>query len=100
MFIFCLTIRAFNIDYIINKIVKLIKAINILDLKVYHTEQNPEKLGPTNQLIRILIDSSAYPKMTFSCVSCKDLILELRNKNNLQFKKTLPVTTIKIKYVY
>ena len=67
-------------DQILLNIEKVINAGNILNVPLFFTEQNPEKLGPTVDLIRPKQKQNTYSKMNFSCASCKQLMETLVEK--------------------
>ncbi len=70
-----------NNQNIIFEIKKLIDACKTLNIKTYHTEQNPEKLGSTIEEIRVNLDNDSYSKMAFSANECNDLKEDFNNNN-------------------
>tara|TARA_Y100001968_G_scaffold323881_1_gene362273 strand:- start:163 stop:771 length:609 start_codon:yes stop_codon:yes gene_type:complete len=67
-----------NKEKIISNTIKLIDAANTLNTPIFHTEQNPIKLGGTIQKIRELLSLNSFSKMSFSCMGCKDLTKKLK----------------------
>ena len=70
-------------DMILFNIKRLIEASDILNIVKFITEQNPDKLGNTHDLIRDSKQPIAYSKMSFSCVGCDPLMSSLR-KNKIR----------------
>ncbi|KGG12595.1 MULTISPECIES: isochorismatase family protein [Prochlorococcus] len=68
-----------NKELIMWNINRLIDACKIFNMKIYVTEQNPEKLGKTIEQINKCLDFQAYKKMSFSSFHCKDLSRELKS---------------------
>ncbi len=68
-----------NKDYLF-KIKKIVDAAEILEIDIYITEQNPLKLGKTEPYILPSKDCNKFSKLTFSCISCKELIKRLNKK--------------------
>ena len=68
-------------EIILYNIKKLIEAVNILKVEKFFSEQNPEKLGPTSNLIGCGQEIHAHTKMSFSCISCTELITTLKERN-------------------
>lgn len=58
-----------NQDRILNNIYALIKAAQILDIPIIHTEQVPEKIGSTIESVAYLLKDHPRPitKKSFSC---------------------------------
>ncbi len=64
----------------LSNIQKVVDASNIFNIKVFATEQNPEKLGSSEGLIAINTLENKYSKMDFSCIGCDKLMKELKSK--------------------
>ncbi len=58
---------------------RLIDAAKILDIPILFTEQNPNKLGSTNNSLISLSDRMPIPKMSFSCLMSEAFTTELGN---------------------
>ncbi|MCR4337464.1 MAG: isochorismatase family protein, partial [Candidatus Omnitrophica bacterium] len=64
---------------------KLIKACQILQIPIIHTEQLPEKIGSTIEPFASLLKGSQYfLKSTFSCCGADDFLKFLRNQKRSQ----------------
>ncbi len=59
---------------------RIVEAANLFNVSILATEQNPNKLGHTIESIRRILKINAYPKMSFSCMSCSLLIDEISIK--------------------
>ena len=68
-----------NNSTIIFEIERLIDTFNILGLKIFFTEQNPEKLGKTIKSLSSKQHYNSFPKMSFSCQKCPELMNEFIN---------------------
>jgi nicotinamidase-related amidase len=76
-------------DLVVDSIVKLIKACQILNVPIFITEQYPKGLGPTEpKILEALGGSTPIQKMTFSCCGVKDLLFQLQEKNIRQVMVT------------
>ena len=53
---------------------RLIDAANVLCIEITTTEQYPQRLGHTIELIEKRIVHKPYPKMSFSCVGCAEIL--------------------------
>ena len=53
---------------------RLIDAANVLCIEIATTEQYPQRLGRTIELIEKRIVHKPYPKMSFSCVGCAEIL--------------------------
>jgi nicotinamidase-related amidase len=64
---------------VLKSIQKLIKALKILHVPIYYSEQYPQGLGPTIPSIKILLDSKVEPfqKTEFSCASDQNTAAKL-----------------------
>tara|TARA_Y100001968_G_C19335132_1_gene706433 strand:+ start:329 stop:904 length:576 start_codon:yes stop_codon:yes gene_type:complete len=59
---------------------RLIEAANLLGITVIYTEQNPNKLGLTLEVLRNKCNSSFFSKMTFSCLGNLEIEEKLENQ--------------------
>ncbi len=60
---------------------KIIKAFDLLNLKIIYTEQNPHKLGKTLREIRVDEDNiNLHEKMSFSAGKCNGVIDSLKKE--------------------
>ena len=57
---------------------RLIDAANVLSIEMEATEQYPQRLGHTIELIAKRIVHKPYPKMSFSCVRCAEILQQFR----------------------
>ncbi|HVL38042.1 MAG TPA: isochorismatase family protein [Fimbriimonadaceae bacterium] len=48
----------------------LVRVAGLLDVPVFTTEQNPERMGGTHPDLALHLPAEPIPKMTFSCVGC------------------------------
>ena len=58
---------------------RLIDAANVLCIEIVSTEQYPQRLGHTIELIAKRIVHKPYPKMSFSCVGCAEILQQFRD---------------------
>ena len=72
-----------NHDSLLNNVIKLIKASEILDIGKIYTEQNPHKLGPTINILKSSKNSQTYHKMSFSCCECIEVKKALADKGKI-----------------
>ncbi|MFQ6112988.1 MAG: hydrolase [bacterium] len=71
-------------DMVVDSIVKLIKACQILNVPIFITEQYPKGLGPTEtRILEALQGEAPIQKMTFSCCANEQLVKQLK-ANNIQ----------------
>ncbi|MCH7905752.1 MAG: isochorismatase family protein [Armatimonadetes bacterium] len=54
-------------DKIVERVKFIIETARLLEVPVIATEQNPDRMGKTDESIAALIDKQALGKMTFSC---------------------------------
>ena len=75
-------IRVINeYELVIENTIKLIKGFKALGVPIYHTEQYPKGLGPTEQSIQNeLDDNDAIQKLSFSCSGAGELFDDLKKK--------------------
>ena len=64
---------------IIWNIRRLIDAANVLCIEITTTEQYPQRLGHTIELIAKKIVHKPYPKISFSCVRCAEILQQFRD---------------------
>lgn len=57
---------------------RLIDAANVLCIEIATTEQYPQRLGHTIELISERLVHKPYPKMSFSCVGCAEILQQFR----------------------
>ena len=57
---------------------RLIDAANVLSIEMAATEQYPQRLGHTIELVKERIVQKPYPKMSFSCVRCAEVLQQFR----------------------
>ncbi len=69
-------------DYIVWNIQKLINAANILNIRIYITEQSPAKLGDTITSIKDIFNGKTESKVEFSCVNCQ-IIKEILKEDSI-----------------
>ncbi len=60
---------------------KITDAAKIFDLSIFVTEQNPLKLGKTEETLIGNYTHHKYSKMSFSCIECINLTKELHKRN-------------------
>lgn len=63
---------------LIENITKLVKGAKALDLPILWLEQNPERLGPTAEPIREVIESTHLPITKYTFDGCKEATLRSR----------------------
>ena len=62
-------------NLVVDSILKLIKACQILNVAIFITEQYPKGLGPTEpKILQALQGQSPLQKMTFSCCGSQELL--------------------------
>jgi nicotinamidase-related amidase len=67
-------------DTVVESIVKLIKACQILNVPIFITEQYPKGLGPTEtKILQALDGNRPIQKMTFSCCGADHLLKQLKD---------------------
>ncbi|MCP5061543.1 MAG: hydrolase [Ignavibacteriae bacterium] len=64
----------------LQNVMKLIMGINILQVPIYFTEQNPKGLGNTVKEIKDELTGEAIQKMSFSCIGADNLFEQLKKK--------------------
>ncbi len=64
-------------DKIICNAIRLIDSANILNIPIISTEQSPQKLGPTINIIKDKIRHQSIEKSDFSCTQCNELMRRL-----------------------
>ncbi|WP_052039551.1 MULTISPECIES: isochorismatase family protein [unclassified Prochlorococcus] len=57
---------------------RLIDAANVLCIEIATTEQYPQRLGHTIELIATRTVNNPFPKLSFSCVGCVELLQQFR----------------------
>ena len=68
-------------DLVVDNILKLIKACQILNVPIFITEQYPKGLGPTEpQILQALQGQSPLQKMTFSCCGSQELLEQIKSQ--------------------
>ncbi|WP_052043912.1 MULTISPECIES: isochorismatase family protein [unclassified Prochlorococcus] len=67
-----------NKDKVLFNINRLIDIFKIIDLEIFITEQNPDKLGKTVSEVLGVDKFRKYSKMGFSCTQSDELIRELK----------------------
>ena len=60
---------------------RLIDAANILCIEIATTEQYPQRLGHTIERIAKRIVHKPYPKMSFSCVVCAEILQQFKKSS-------------------
>ncbi len=70
-----------NNKSLVSNVKKIVDTSILLNLSIYITEQNPEKLGKTIPVIPSEANYKKYSKSSFSCIECLDLIKDLNKKN-------------------
>ena len=73
-------------DLITWNIRRIIDSASELEIRIFATEQNPNKLGHTTDQINLPEDTHISAKMSFSCCTCYDL---LENIKRAQIEKIL-----------
>jgi len=69
-------------DTVVESIVTLIKACQMLNVPIFITEQYPKGLGPTEpKILEALEGKTPIQKMTFSCCGAEELNSKLQEKN-------------------
>ncbi|WP_229626900.1 hydrolase [Vibrio parahaemolyticus] len=68
-------------DALIENITKLVKGAKALDLPILWLEQNPEKLGPTAEPIREVLESTHLPITKYTFDGCKEATFKVAVKN-------------------
>jgi nicotinamidase-related amidase len=72
-------------EILLSNLLKLVKGINILNVPIIFTEQNPAGLGKTLPEITELISSAGAPvKFSFSCCGETEIINQIRNSKRNQ----------------
>ncbi|AVF66188.1 hydrolase [Vibrio alginolyticus] len=68
-------------DALIENITKLVKGAKALDLPILWLEQNPEKLGPTAEPIREVLESTHLPITKYTFDGCKEATFNVAVEN-------------------
>ncbi|MFW9726980.1 isochorismatase family protein [Vibrio parahaemolyticus] len=68
-------------DALIENITKLVKGAKALDLPILWLEQNPERLGPTAEPIREVLESTHLPITKYTFDGCKEATLKVAVEN-------------------
>ncbi len=72
-------------EILLKNLMKLIRGALVLGIPIIATEQNPEKLGPTEtEIAQLLPKFQAIPKLSFSCCGEKRFWQELETLNRKQ----------------
>ncbi|EGR2741242.1 hydrolase [Vibrio parahaemolyticus] len=68
-------------DALIENITKLVKGAKALDLPILWLEQNPERLGPTAEPIREVLESTHLPINKYTFDGCKEATFNVAVEN-------------------
>ncbi len=68
-------------DAMIENITKLVKGAKALDLPILWLEQNPERLGPTAEPIREVLESTHLPITKYTFDGCKEATFNVAVEN-------------------
>ncbi|TON68144.1 hydrolase [Vibrio parahaemolyticus] len=68
-------------DALIENITKLVKGAKALDLPILWLEQNPERLGPTAEPIREVLESTHLPITKYTFDGCKEATFNVAVEN-------------------
>ncbi|HHF3126081.1 TPA: isochorismatase family protein [Vibrio alginolyticus] len=68
-------------DALIENITKLVKGAKALDLPILWIEQNPERLGPTAEPIREVLESTHLPITKYTFDGCKEATFNVAVEN-------------------
>ncbi|MFH4788486.1 hydrolase [Vibrio alginolyticus] len=68
-------------DALIENITKLLKGAKALDLPILWLEQNPERLGPTAEPIREVLESTHLPITKYTFDGCKEATFKVAVEN-------------------
>ncbi|EPG0328366.1 isochorismatase family protein [Vibrio alginolyticus] len=68
-------------DALIENITKLVKGAKALDLPILWIEQNPERLGPTAEPIREVLESTHLPITKYTFDGCKEATFKVAVEN-------------------
>lgn len=68
-------------DTLIENITKLVKGAKALNLPVLWLEQNPERLGPTSEPIRQVLEKDNLPITKYTFDGCKEATFKLAVEN-------------------
>ncbi|EGR1752630.1 hydrolase [Vibrio parahaemolyticus] len=68
-------------DALIENITKLVKGAKALDLPILWLEQNPERLGPTAEPIREVLESTHLPITKYTFDGCKEATFKVAMEN-------------------
>ncbi len=68
-------------DALIENIAKLVKGAKALDLPILWLEQNPERLGPTAEPIREVLESTHLPITKYTFDGCKEATFKVAVEN-------------------
>lgn len=72
-------------DRVYRNLIALIKAAKILNVPIIHTEQAPEKIGPTvSEIAQHLTNLTPIKKTSFSCCGSTEFLHELTKFNKQQ----------------
>lgn len=72
-------------DRIFDRTAFLVKIANLLEVPVFATEQNPERMGSTDpRLAAFLPQAATFDKMAFSCAGCLPFMERLRGLERTQ----------------
>jgi nicotinamidase-related amidase len=73
-----------NRDILLDRVLFLTKAALLLGVPVFHTEQNPERMGGTVEPLQQIIGRPGLPKMAFSAMGSEELIKALADAGKAQ----------------
>ncbi|EJG1182332.1 isochorismatase family protein [Vibrio parahaemolyticus] len=68
-------------DALIESITKLVKGAKALDLPILWLEQNPERLGPTAEPIREVLENTHLPITKYTFDGCKEATFKVAVEN-------------------
>ncbi|EIE1186183.1 isochorismatase family protein [Vibrio parahaemolyticus] len=68
-------------DALIENITKLVKGAKALDLPILWLEQNPERLGPTAEPIREVLENTHLPITKYTFDGCKEAMFNVAVEN-------------------
>ncbi|EGR0397567.1 TPA: isochorismatase family protein [Vibrio parahaemolyticus] len=68
-------------DALIENITKLVKGAKAIDLPILWLEQNPERLGPTAEPIREVLESTHLPITKYTFDGCKEATFNVAVEN-------------------
>lgn len=73
------------VNQFLQRVIKLVRCAQLLEIPILITEQNPNKLGATNEQVAAVVgDAPRYAKMEFGCLENTEFNAALKQQNRKQ----------------